>query len=839
MPSPFKEIPQEDWQSLIEGIVRHEYHLLVGAGINTDCTGGDGKPIPNANVLSEQLITDFGLETEGEKVDLKRAYENIEDLRDKHERNRNQYFMARFTNCTPSWQGLIFNLGWRRIWTLNVDDVLENAFDKYVTETKSEREYKRYTWHDPFDELGRENENVQIVHLHGFANGADDLIFSIAEYAKAITTRTTWHPVFGDEYQGEPFIIIGAKIIDEIDFAEAIRLGNKSKELLGRPSIIVLKEITKLRRKEFTKYGLVPLVCDARTFIEKLIPEVQSLETRLAKTVVPGSYPTLPFEARVFLEQFRPLRLNKEKQVTPFEHDFYAGYEPIWADIINDLDVRFESVDNIYKELVSIVNNNTDQRIYYFSGDPGSGKSAILLRIARDLIGLGKDVFLFRSEERPNINSIVWWLKNSPNTILMFDNIADFLNEVGELCKVCRKKKIKLLIVATERASREGVIIDELEYDFLQKYKETTLGYLSDSDINKLITKLKTQGRLGKITRRFIGEQRYYFRKTSNRQLFPAMADLEGGLGFVRRIEKEYQQDIRSQELKHVYALVCVAHSLGYTLPIGIVSSAVGIPANKITDAVSSGGQLFRIVIAAPKGLKARHRVIASNIIERIFDDKERFELVKTLAIHLSPHISISAILQKTLYYRIIKELMDERIIVDWLGYKWAQKFYADLRPYYDWDARYWEQRALAESRMNHLEPAMSYAETAVNRNRDPFTLNTLGTILLRTAGSPDYSGAAGTLDLYLKGVKHLHESLELGQDQFPHPYTTFFTHTLNYVSTHYNNQEIDREIIREWDWWYKRAQGGQFYSSPEKHERLTNYNASWLKLVTQGISQE
>ena len=233
--SPFEEIKQEDWQALLEGMVRHQYHLLVGAGINTDCTGGDGKPIPNANVLANQLITDFGLKTDGEDVDLKRAYENIEELRDHHGRNRNQYFKARFSNCTPSWQGLIFNLGWRRIWTLNVDDVLENAFDKYVSETKSQRKYSRYTWNDLFAELGRENDDVQIVHLHGFADGTDNLIFSIAEYVKAITTRKTWHPVFGDEYQGEPFIIIGAKIRDEIDFSESMRLGNKSRELLTCP----------------------------------------------------------------------------------------------------------------------------------------------------------------------------------------------------------------------------------------------------------------------------------------------------------------------------------------------------------------------------------------------------------------------------------------------------------------------------------------------------------------------------------------------------------------------------------------------------------------------------
>jgi len=837
---PFEGISENDWQDLIEGMVRREYHLLVGAGINADCLGGDGKLIPDSSALANQLVTDFGLKTDGEDVDLKRAYENIEELRDQHKRNRSQYFKARFSNCTPSWQGSIFSLGWRRIWTLNVDDVLENAFVKYTGDITTRRKYHRCTWSDPFIELGRENDDVQIVHLHGVADGTDNLIFSIVEYVKAITTRKTWHPVFGDEYQGEPFIIIGAKVRDEIDLAEAIRLGNKSREQLGRPSVIVLREITGLLRAELKRYGLIPIKSDAKAFIERLTPDVVDLETKLARTVVPGSYPTLPLEARVFLEQFRLLKPNKQDQVVPFGHDFYAGYEPYWTDILNDYDVRFECIENIFQELVPLVNSSeTDQRIYYFSGDPGSGKSAILLRIARDLISLGKDVFLFRGEQRPNINSIVWWLRRSPNTVLLFDDIADFLAEIGQLCRDCRQEKVKLLIVATERASREGVIIDELEHNFLQKYKKTPLGRLSDADINRLIDKLKTQGRLGKITRKFIGEQRDYFRKTSNRQLFPAMADLEGGPGFVRRIAKEYLEDIRPQELKHLYALVCMTHSLGYPLPIGVASSATGIPANRITGEVSAKGKLFRIVFLTQKGLKARHRVIASSIIEKVLDNDQRFRSAKTLAIHLSPHISISAILQKTLYYRIIKELMDERIILDRLNHELAQRFYADLLPYYDWDARYWEQRALAESRMNHLKPARSYAETAVHRNRDPFTLNTLGTILLRTAISPDYIGAAGTGELYRQGVHSLHESLDIGQGQFPHPYTTFFTHTLSYVQMHFKNQSIDRDIIKEWEWWYKGAKNSRLYSSPEKYEQLNAYNISWLRLATQDSSEQ
>lgn len=829
--SAFPGISQEDWDSLLEGLIRGQYHLLGGAGINSDCKGGDGNPIPTSPSLIEQLVSDFNIETGGEEIDLKRAYEYIETLRDRKGRTRYQYFKERFSNCTTAWQDLIFRFDWKRIWTLNIDDVLENAFEKYLADNDNRRECYSYSWNEPFTELSRENNDFQIVHLHGYARNSDNLIFSILEHLAAVSGRNAWHPVFGDDYLQDPFIIIGAKLSDEIDLHEFIARGNQAKTLLGRPSLIILKEITKLRRTECIKWGLIPIESDAKTFLEYILPHLAELERKMGETLKIKTA-ELPKEAKIFLRQFRELIPDKDRQIIPYGHDFYAGYEPIWPDILNNYDVRFESIDNINREIVSVLEGDNDQSFYYISGDAGSGKTAIILRVARDLISQGKSVFIFRSEERFSVNSVVWWLKHSPNTVLIFDNVADFMAEIVGLCEMCKKEKVKLLIVAAERTRRENVIIQELEYTFLQKYKKSRLGYLSNKDIDNLIEKLKTQGRLGKITRSFIEDQRYYFRKRANRELFPAMADLEGGLGFVRRIVKEYKDEIKSDILKQLYALICVSHTFGYALPISICSSATGMNVSEIVKEVSDG-QLYKIVFFDSKGLKARHRVFASNIVERACNDKERFELVKNLSISLAPHISITAIKQKTLYYRIIRELMNARIMIDWLGYPLAQKYYDDLLPYYDWDARYWEQRALAEARMEHLDKAMSYAETALSRNRDFLTLNTLGTILLRISTSKEFSDAEGAIDSYWKGIGYLRESAELAKDIFPHPFTSYFTHTLRYVEVRFKNQEVDRLLIKEWEWWQNRANRCIYFKSADNLTELEKYHVNWMKLIT------
>lgn len=213
--SGLEAISEKDWELIRDGLVRGEYHLLTGAGINGGCLGGDGNAIPTSAVLTKELISDFNLDTGGEAIGLGRAYENIENRRAKYGRSVNQYFKFRFSNCRPDWQSLVFYIPWRRIWTLNIDDVLENAFKNYINITKSKKSLAYYTWSDRFDELGRERDAVQVVHLHGFADCTDNLVFSIGEYLRVVNPQKTWHPVFGDEYQSDPFIIIGARIRDE------------------------------------------------------------------------------------------------------------------------------------------------------------------------------------------------------------------------------------------------------------------------------------------------------------------------------------------------------------------------------------------------------------------------------------------------------------------------------------------------------------------------------------------------------------------------------------------------------------------------------------------------
>ena len=96
-------MPTGDWESLLEGLARGEYSLLLGAGASLGARGGDGNELPSAGDLSQQMLDAFAIDTSSERVDLKMAYELTADTTDSLGRSRPEYFRARFTQCSPTW----------------------------------------------------------------------------------------------------------------------------------------------------------------------------------------------------------------------------------------------------------------------------------------------------------------------------------------------------------------------------------------------------------------------------------------------------------------------------------------------------------------------------------------------------------------------------------------------------------------------------------------------------------------------------------------------------------------------------------------------------------------
>lgn len=831
--SPF-DLSTEDWRSLVRGVARGQYNLLLGAGASVGVLGGDGRLLPTAIELARQLSEDFQLRSTD--LDLREAYELVENKRTRNGTTRNEYFRQRFSNCTPTWHSLLTTVRWKRIWSLNIDDVIQQVYAQEFVGSKRQP-LKPFTWRSPFRDPRSESDELQLIQLHGTSSGEgsdQSLVFSIVEYLSAASAGHSWHRIFGDLFASQPFIVVGARLVDEFDLADILRRGNSSESTQGLPSVVVLKEVADDRRDLIASWGLKVLTASGEEVMQRLASESLAEEKSITELLPPKTTEAVGRDTRLFIDQFKWMRVDASPdKLDRKRHDFYAGSEPLWSDILSEMDAPF-SIVNIALENIERFSVET-QTFHLIVGPRGSGKSTSLLRIGRELISKGYDVFLFRSEERLDVRALLWWLNQRKRSVILFDGVSDFAGDIARALKEAAALKLGVVMIGTERDSRTNLVFQEIPAQFMVTDQAYRLDRLNEPDCIRLLNKLSSERRLGRITKLNDGQRRDYFLKESGGQLLVGMLGLEGGGAFASRIRDEFLHDV-GPNFRSLYGIVCMSHSFGYSLPLGPAAVASGISVRKVVNACDGDSQLAGILKLQRSGLSSRHRVIASLVIEHGIAAKERFELSTALVKALAPYITLSTIRSRTLHFRIVRSIMDERVVDDWVGRGRLSEWYEGIRREYEWTSRYWEQRALAESRYGNFGRARSFAEHAVGLDHHSFSLNTLGTVLMRMAVESARHGLSAGDDLFWDAIKALSEANRLGNYALQHPFVTFFSYSLRIAQIgKEQGGNRSQELLDEWGRWMRRAERSPFFQHPEKGDELKEFQRRWLQLTVPG----
>lgn len=239
--------------TLARGIANGEYSLLVGAGATAGAEGGDGQPLPTGPGFRRELVQRFELGASAEQAPLQRVFAAAAK---KGPEALAELLVARFTRTTPTWQRRLAELPWHRVWTLNIDDILEQVFSDHdmpiaslTFRSSSARRQRR--------------ADLEIVHLHGAADelrlrlkevsaaeALDTIIFDWPQYAQAVRSDPVWHQRFTDDFIDTPFLVIGATIIDEVDFWRIFSRPSSARELWGMPTVSVLRSVNDFDRSQ-------------------------------------------------------------------------------------------------------------------------------------------------------------------------------------------------------------------------------------------------------------------------------------------------------------------------------------------------------------------------------------------------------------------------------------------------------------------------------------------------------------------------------------------------------------------------------------------------------------
>jgi hypothetical protein len=155
-------IPTDQFATFERTLRAGHYSLLFGAGVSTDSSNHLGQTIQGAEQFRETLCSRYSLDTQ---TPLHEAAEMLDSVLS----DREELIIKPFT-CNSPGRTLeyLFRFCWRRIYTLNFDDVVEKLHEQSLnSEIKpKQQELVPFHFNDPSVPEHSDDE-LQLVHLHG------------------------------------------------------------------------------------------------------------------------------------------------------------------------------------------------------------------------------------------------------------------------------------------------------------------------------------------------------------------------------------------------------------------------------------------------------------------------------------------------------------------------------------------------------------------------------------------------------------------------------------------------------------------------------------------------
>jgi hypothetical protein len=322
------------------------------------------------------------------------------------------------------------------------------------------------------------------------------------------------------------------------------------------------------------------------------------------------------------------------------------------------------------------------------------------------------------------------------NLVVFVDNAADHASVIPSIINSIEKTNI--LFVISERSYRQNFVENRIsEFRYVGVYGDA----LSANESKSLISKYFKEGVLGDGDA--IKKQGNFIKKISGDPIAIACCRILNDFRPFDRIISSFFDEVDGSEIDaYIYVAVasdCVAAGLSYAILNGIVG---GGPVKKLFD--GNHPLSFSYSELGKNYIVPENRAISGALLKRYSEDfpDKIFTVFERLSRAIASRVTPLAIRRRTPEARLAATLLDLDLKVEpFLGDK-AFDLYLAIQDQWEWNSRYWCQRALLKHQeflanptlseaYDILEQAIGHARQAVSIEHHPLTLTTLGRMLL------------------------------------------------------------------------------------------------------------
>ncbi len=780
----------QEFQLLLRQFEKGNVVLFAGAGFSLGAANRSGDDPPTGKDLAKLLAERCGWTYRDEELPIvyaqARTHLGSETLWG--------FLDELYKDCTPSaWQHAVTELLWYRIFTTNIDDVIENSYMK-----GGAQRLDLITCPAPFQEQDQFYERVQCVHLHGCVLDRSKLLtFTLEELADQTAKPSPWYQTMIANMLGKSFVFVGTRL-SEPPFNHYLRL--RSERERGVPehrakAFLISPGLTSIYRRQFEDQNFVVIDANAENFFNVLVPAVAArVATRLdlLKNRYPHQIAAInegAFDAQsVVLRQFE-LVAGEAQATDPRTHSyFYDGAEPSWNDIRTGIDAEREVTNEFLQELTNDVEG---VKVFAIVGQAGSGKSTTSKRVGFELFRDGRAVYFATTRQKLEVPPILDLINSlgSRHVFLFFDDARSHVTSVARIVKAL-PGAANVTFVLTDRTH---ILLPKLQR---ARLRTVTLEMppLVRPDCERIISKLEQFGLLGALQGLTRQERLREFLGRSRKQLLVAMKEATSGRGFNVIIEDEYRT-LASDNARLAYAITCLAYV--HFAPVRRRHLIACLDGNDIEKANTLESDLNGVVISWGSSdhlLSPRHRVIADHVITGPVTVAVREEAVKRYLAQISSDINPTTVRLRTAEFIAYRGIINFDSMQDLFGsdYDVIDGIYNELKNYYGEDYLFWLQYGRAQVYFDNFSVAENYLNQSLGIRQNFQAEHYMGVLFLKRALYRDHPSEAAA-DAK-KGEEILREQIRDRGDSDPYPDSALVTHKFRYLRK-YGTTKLQEEM--------------------------------------------
>ncbi len=757
--------------------------LFAGAGFSLGARNPRGTDPPLGPQLAETLASECGWKYEGE--DLGIVYEQAQ----KHLGSAGLSGVLRslYKDCVPAeWHLIVPRLFWYRIYTTNIDDVLENSYAR-----GSAQRFDSVTCPADFEAQDTWFERVHGIHLHGSVlDLGKGLTFSPAEYAGQTAIPNPWYQALVDDMYSNSVVFVGSRLNESPMYHYLAMRSERSKGVpeVRAKAFVITPSISAIRGRQLRDQGYFVVEATAEEFFTGIHGLIQGtpldrldlLKNRYPHQIAAINAGLLNTQAELLrnFELLGPRELPPKSRV-PKREIFFEGAEPTWDDIANGLDAPREVATSF---LQTIMKTETGVQCFALVGHAGSGKSTLLRRVAFHLAAEGRTVYFCKAEQIVDKRAVLTFLSSleKRHVYMFIDDAMIHIEAIDEVARnLPRDANVTFVL-----ADRPHVIYPRLRN--LRGMKPTVLEMppLERPDCERIIQRLEQFGMLGDLRGKPPGQQLRQFLGRSRKQLLVAMKEATSGKGFDVILENEFKS-LSGENARIAYTIACLTYMHG--APVRRRHLLACMAGTDLEKASTLSNDLREVIVHWNESgdlLAPRHRVIAHQVATESAPVGIRALAASVFLSQISADVTPRNISRRTPEYLAYRGIINFDNMLDLFGedYEVIGALFSELKDYYGHDFLFWLQFGRAEVYFDHFAVAENYlTQSLAIRDAGNFQArHNLGVLFLKRARL-DENAASAEADLK-RGEELLREQIAQRGDVDSYPYAALVTHKYRYL---------------------------------------------------------